>query len=385
MKKKICLLCLCFCVSFSACGTAITENESVSQEAEQSMPIFIEKYDECFAVEGAKRAALIYLDEDSIPELLILKDGEYRLYSFDGSEIKPIVMPDAGIHANAYGASHNFSLWEYQTFYWFEYVPYGGLARVHCGTDEERDDHYLRYTDGSFVTELEVKSDGFNVWDTYDADVQITNEEFLSRLSALGYDKLIPCGYLYEDVTTAYVNINAVLDNRKVLEAFVNGEIDALDYVEGMSDIPEESFVTRSYEEFFDDITTGEELWGRVVYTDFDNDGEEELVIRGFVGASLFFDVIGDTVYKVLETGTTTDVAYVAEFMGKTVIARTDTTHVGREVYDIMEFDSCCCLIDRFVLSTFYEGDTYTEDDEFSYRGQDITMEEFEKIRDNIN
>ncbi|MCH5344301.1 MAG: hypothetical protein J1E64_09690 [Acetatifactor sp.] len=349
------------------------------------MPIFIEKYDECFAVEGAKRAALIYLDEDSIPELLILKDGEYRLYSFDGSEIKPIVMPDAGIHANAYGASHNFSLWEYQTFYWFEYVPYGGLARVHCGTDEERDDHYLRYTDGSFVTELEVKSDGFNVWDTYDADVQITNEEFLSRLSALGYDKLIPCGYLYEDVTTAYVNINAVLDNRKVLEAFVNGEIDALDYVEGMSDIPEESFVTRSYEEFFDDITTGEELWGRVVYTDFDNDGEEELVIRGFVGASLFFDVIGDTVYKVLETGTTTDVAYVAEFMGKTVIARTDTTHVGREVYDIMEFDSCCCLIDRFVLSTFYEGDTYTEDDEFSYRGQDITMEEFEKIRDNIN
>lgn len=42
---------------------------------------FIEKYEECFATEGAKRAALIYLDEDSIPELLILKDGGDHPYT----------------------------------------------------------------------------------------------------------------------------------------------------------------------------------------------------------------------------------------------------------------------------------------------------------------
>ena len=375
MKKKICLLCLlCFCMVFQACGTAI---EGMA---------FIEEYDEYFAAEDAKRAALIYLDEDSIPELLILKDGEYHLYSFDGSEVKAIAMPDTKIHANAYEAQHNFAWHEYRTFYWFEYVPYEGLVRVHSGTDEERDDYYLKYTDGSFSIELEVKSDGIGTWDTYDAEGQIANEEFLNRLSALGYDKLVPCGYLYENITNAYANIDAASDTKHILESFVNGEIDALDYVEGKSDIPGESFITKTYEEFFDHITTGEEYWGSVEYIDFDNDGEDELVIYGFAGACLFFDVIGDTVYKVLETGSTTDVAHVAEFIGKPVIARIDLTHTGRRIYEIMEFDPCCCLIDWFILSAFYEeGDTYTENDEFRYRWQDITMEEFEEIENNIN
>lgn len=35
---------------------------------------------------GVKRAALVYLDEDDIPELLVLKNGEYSLYSCDDTD-----------------------------------------------------------------------------------------------------------------------------------------------------------------------------------------------------------------------------------------------------------------------------------------------------------
>ena len=49
-----------------------------------------------------------------------------------------------------------------------------------------------------------------------------------------------------------------------------------------------------------------------------------------------------------------------------------------------MQFDSCCCLVDWFGLSAFYEESTYTEEDEFEYRDQEITMEQFEELVDDI-
>ena len=397
MKKKLILLCLCFCVFLSSCGMyttrTVSENRLDSEETElpemvlsEEERAFIDAYSECFAAEDAKRTALLYLDEDTVPELLILKDGEYRLYSFDGSGAKAIPMPDEGIRANAYGLQQNFTGGDYQAFYWFEYVPGGGLIRVHGSTGEERDDYYLKYAGGSFQVELEVTGGKYGSWHTFDAEDEISNEEFLSLRARLGYDGLLPCAYLYENVEAAYRNIGAASDTdaRRVLEDFMEGKIDAVDYVEGVSDIPEEAFVMRCYKAFYDDVTSGEKFWGGTEFIDFDNDGEDELLIHGYVGACLFFDVIGDTVYRVLHTGSTTDVAHVAEFEGRRVIARTDLTHGGRKCYSIMEFDPCCCLIDWFNLDVFYEGQYYTEDDQFEYRDREITMEEFEEIEDRI-
>ena len=88
--------------------------------------------------------------------------------------------------------------------------------------------------------------------------------------------------------------------------------------------------------------------------------------------------------YPVLWTGSTTDFASVAVYNGKKVIKRGDFIHVGREYYRIMTFDSCCCLVDWFNLRASFEGDTYTEEDEFEYRDHDISMEEYEEIRDSI-
>ena len=346
---------------------------------------YLDGYREVFTSEDAKRTALIYLDEDSVPELLILKNGEYKLYTFDGSKVNEIPMPNADIKASAYGLPHDFQDSVDQTFYWFEYVPYEGLIRVHNSTEEERHDYYLRYSHGSLSKELETMSTSYE-WHTYNAKKEIANEEFLTMLSDLGYDKLIPCEYLYESVAAgAFENIGLSSDSRKVLEDFVNGEIDAVDYVEEIGDIPEEGFVMKSYNEYFEYITAGEsDIWGSNEYIDFDNDGEDELIIHGYTGACLFFDVIGDMVYPVLHTGSTTDFASVAVFNGKKVIKRGDFIHVGREYYRIMTFDSCCCLVDWFNLRASFEGDTYTEEDEFEYRDHDISMEEFEKIRDSI-
>lgn len=373
MKKRS-LLCILLCISLSACQGEVPEEN-----------LFLEKYREIFVRENAQRAALIYLDEDFIPELVLLKNGGYRLYSFDGSKATALDMPDVEIRANAYGPRHYFEESEDPAFYWFEYVPHKGLLRVHGGNlgERERKDYYLRYTGDSLKLEFAAYSTEY-AWHTYEEEKEIANEEFISKISDLGYDGLTLCGYLFDNIETAYENIDLTSDTKGVLEDFVNGERDALDHVEGISDIPEEGFVMRSYRDYYDYITAGDEQWGRLEYIDFDNDGDEELILHGYCGACDFFDVAGDTVYKVLETGTTTNVAYVTEREGKKVIVGTDLTHAGRKSYIVMTYDACCCLTDWFQLSAAYEGTEYASEDEFMYRNRKISMEEYEGIRDSI-
>lgn len=360
------------------------ENKTVYNRVLEDGETFLDGYHNLILEKHIKRAALIYLDEDDIPELLVLKNGEYHLYSCDGIQITAIDIQNPRIRPKAYGPKHNFENHSKGfTFYWFEYVPYQGLIRIHSGDDEERCDFYLKYESGSFVLELSANS-RYYAWDTNDAVCGIDNEEFLSRLSSLGYDKLIPCGYLYENIADAYKNIGKTPNTREVLDSFVRGDIDALYSVKEINDIPEEGFVMRSYEDCYEYITAGEEWWGKLEYVDFDNDGEEELIIHGYTGARAFFDVIGDTVYNVIETHGTADVAYVAELDGKRVIARTDLTHGGRKCYKIMQYDACGCLVDFFGLSAFYEESNYSVGDDFWFRERKITMEEFEEIENSI-
>ncbi len=88
--------------------------------------------------------------------------------------------------------------------------------------------------------------------------------------------------------------------------------------------------------------------------------------------------------FGVFKTSGTGDVGSVAEIKETRVIARTDLTHAGRNIYRIMQYDSCCCIIDWFTLSAGFEGGSYAAEDEFYYRGREISMEEFEAIRDMI-
>ena len=117
---------------------------------------------------------------------------------------------------------------------------------------------------------------------------------------------------------------------------------------------------------------------------DFDNDGQDELVLHGYAGSRMFFDVIGETVYVLLQTGSTTDNASVSQMHEENVIVRTDLLHAGRELYRIMKYDACGCLVNYFTLSASYEGEDYTESDLFMYNDRVISMEEYNALVDSI-
>ncbi len=295
-------------------------------------------------------------------------------------------MPNGVEKAKVFGTRYSIESAESggeRIFYWFEYVPQKGLVRIHGGEDEKRRDYYLVYEEGALKVELETDDEGYT-WNTYDAEGEIANEEFSDRLAEMGYDDLICCAYLYEDVETAYQNMGHTSDASEALSDFVNGKTCAVEGVKSKGDVLEEGFVTRSYADFNEELTEGEPWWEGVEYVDFDNDGEEELILYGYAGARLYFDVAGDTVYKVLGTVFTTEVSYVAEREGNYVVVETDLTHGGRIDYQVMTYDGCCCLVDWFRLSAVYEGENYGEGDRFEYRNHAISMEEFEAIRDSI-
>ena len=342
-----------------------------------------EKYAELLEEVNPKRMAFIYFDEDDIPELVFINNGKYRLFSYDGTMVNEIVMPNAEIRANVYGMRHDVEDAEKPVLYWFEYVPYQGLMRVHTGNEDGRNDYYLRYANGELSIELKASSNDYE-WNTFDAGNEIGNDEFREKLSGLGYDKLIPCGYFYEDAKTAYENIGKVSDTKQIWNEFVTGKRDAVEYVEVIGDIPEEGFITRSFDEIYKDITCEEDWWGKEEYIDFDNDRQDELVLHGYAGSRMLFDVIGETVYVLLQTGSTTDNASVSQMHEENVIVRTDLLHAGRELYRIKQYDACGCLVDYYTFSASYEGENYTENDSFKYNDRMISMEEYNALVDSI-
>lgn len=113
MHKRHCILYMFVCVMLCACQGRTSEQESAYGKTEQSRwpqtesepadadTEFLEKYSQIIAEMNGGRTALLYLDDDAVPELLLLKDGEYQLYFYDGSEAKNIPLPDAGMKADA--------------------------------------------------------------------------------------------------------------------------------------------------------------------------------------------------------------------------------------------------------------------------------------------
>lgn len=68
-----------------------------------------------------------------------------------------------------------------------------------------------------------------------------------------------PAAIYFDSIETACENIGLEADTGRVLQDFVDGERDALNHVERISDIPEEGFAVRSYRDYYEYITAGEE------------------------------------------------------------------------------------------------------------------------------
>lgn len=346
-----------------------------------------EAYQTLIGEEAVKKMALIYLDDDAVPELLTLQNGGYHLYTFDGRQAAAIAMPEGVGTARAYGPRHTVEYFpQDRTFYWFEYVPFQGRIRVHdrSGDGKEKYDYYLRYQNGSLAVELKAEAQ-YGIWKTYSTLQQLNHEGFLSRVSDLGYDRLIPCGFFYDDLQEAWDQIDRASDGREALFHFIKGKTDALHHVDKGANLPESGYVMKSCQEICEDITAGkdaaeeiaieenaveEDIAVRKEYVDFDNDGEEELILRSDTGACVFLDVIGSTVYVVMEAGGTVGREeenvyieqmdyrdpYVAEREGKRVVVREGLTKDGIERCFILQYDPGGCLIDYQRMYGYYGG-----------------------------
>lgn len=67
-----------------------------------------EVYDSFCIQEDVSKVALLYLDEDAIPELLTIQEGEYKLYTVRDDAVEEIVLDDAKIEATVCGLNHEF-------------------------------------------------------------------------------------------------------------------------------------------------------------------------------------------------------------------------------------------------------------------------------------
>lgn len=165
-------------------------------------------------------------------------------------------------------------------------------------------------------------------------------------------------------------------ESEVLLDAFLADEIPVL-YNNG-----EKTFMISdllSEEEDYFTYSLGERV-------DLDNDGEAEQILNGPYGG-LYIDARDGMVYILAEGEGTTGVLFYTNFDHAVWIVHCDTTHAGRQMYWLEKYDGSGNIVDEFQLSAEYwdsPGDTYDENSDFIYRGEKITMTEFETLRAEI-
>lgn len=123
----------------------------------------------------------------------------------------------------------------------------------------------------------------------------------------------------------------------------------------------------------------------KVSRLDLDNDGKEELVIDsvGHYGAAVL-DFRNGILYFLAEGEGTAGICSYTFIEDEAWIVHSDTTHAGRQMFWFEKFNGDGEVVDQFTLSAEYWEEpwgSYTENSEFTYREEKITMEEYEELR----
>lgn len=163
------------------------------------------------------------------------------------------------------------------------------------------------------------------------------------------------------------------LGPEELLDAFLAGEIPAI-YGDG-----DEGSI------LFDQLSHDEDEWdchfvGERI--DLDNDGENEQIVNGPYGG-IYFDARDGKVYVLAEGEGTAGFLSYAVYDHATWIVHSDTTHVGRQTYWLTRYDGGGNIVDEFKLGAEYwesADGTYDENSNFTYRDEEISMEEYEKL-----
>ena len=167
--------------------------------------------------------------------------------------------------------------------------------------------------------------------------------------------------------------------SEELYEEFINGDISATCIYEGT-----ESQI------WFKDLPQDPEEWDSYSVSDkkvdLDNDGEDELIINGPYGG-MYLDARDGQVYVLAQgEGTAGELSYI-EYEDSIYIIHRDTSHGGRKIYRFDLYDGSGEAVESFDLSAEYwdaEYDMYDSDSDFTFKGEAITMEEYEKLMKEI-
>ena len=189
------------------------------------------------------------------------------------------------------------------------------------------------------------------------------------------------------------VDSNDTSQNGDLIDDFLNGDIPAyydddrpLWFKDMLFDEAEwdsyslgvrAGFVMKSYKEYYEYITAGEEHWGSLDYIDFDNDGEDEQSLNGPYGG-MCLDIQGDCV-RIMAHGQGTAIVLDYVLVDDIYwIVYKDTTHSGRQHYHFIRYNGGESIEEEHILE--WHEDENGERRHY-YDDEVITEEKYEEIR----
>ena len=177
--------------------------------------------------------------------------------------------------------------------------------------------------------------------------------------------------------TDEEVTVGEALEPEELLDAFLAGEIPAY------YDYKEETTI------MYDQLPHDEEDWecysvGERI--DLDNDGEVEQIVNGPYGGK-YFDARDGKVYVLAEGEGTTALLSYADYDNVTWIVHSDITHWGRQLFWLTQYDGEGKIVDAFKFGAEYwdsPDDKYDENSTFTFRYEEISMSEYEELKEEI-
>jgi hypothetical protein len=168
-------------------------------------------------------------------------------------------------------------------------------------------------------------------------------------------------------------NLNASSDE-ELYERFFNKEIGAIEDVDS------------DYEFYYDTTEYTDYGWEipEIKWFDLDNDGKEEPYWEDIFYGVTAIDARNGKLYLIAVGNGTAEYSSFTVYNAETYLVLRDTSHAGRETYNLRKLNGNGEIVDEFDLGAEYwdePDDKYNENSDFYYRGEEITMEEYESLR----
>ncbi|MCM1540626.1 MAG: hypothetical protein NC121_05130 [Blautia sp.] len=230
---------------------------------------------------------------------------------------------------------------------------------------------------------MDIEELSGEVWNTAIADISVDGYAHpVLKMESYGKEAgraYVDRSYLvgYKDGGWQIIQMTGGITEVQAFDLFLNNQLPAFFSVDGGSCI--------YYEEYCNGGFLEEEEY-KVTRLDIDNDGREELVIDsvGHYGAAVL-DFRGGILYFLAQGEGTAGICDYTYIEDEAWIVHSDTTHADRQMFWFEKFNGDGKVADQFTLSAEYweepDQGKYTENSDFTYRDEKITMQEYEELR----